>query len=214
MTMLDEKIPRLLIVGDVHGKLPNYVSLVSGYAYSLQVGDMGFDYEELEKLNPEHHKFIFGNHEFYPSFNKVPHNIGNYGFWENSKFPFGRIFFVRGGYSVDKDYRMPGRNWFPEEELSIKDFYDILDLYEKEKPDFVVTHEAPKSIVSWVGDPDFKNVESRTSSFLQNMLEIHRPAIWIFGHYHRSWDKTIDGTGFICLPELGVKSFLLRGSEE
>jgi len=31
---------------------------------------------------------------------------------------------------------------------------------------------------------------------------IHKPDLWIFGHFHNSWTQTIQGTEFRCLAEL------------
>jgi hypothetical protein len=34
------------------------------------------------------------------------------------------------------------------------------------------------------------------------MFSIHKPDLWIFGHWHCDADEVIDGTRFICLNEL------------
>lgn len=36
------------------------------------------------------------------------------------------------------------------------------------------------------------------------MLEIHRPKVWVFGHYHIDKDFELNGTRFICLNELST----------
>jgi predicted phosphohydrolase len=217
MTLDKTKIPRLILVGDVHGEIGRYVDLVSGYAYSLQVGDMGFRYTGLEKLDPENHKFVGGNHDFYPDLiaGKVPHYLGNFGTWKNKLFPYGGLFFVRGGYSIDKEMRIQGRDWFPEEELSIAEGYEAISLYEKEKPNFVVSHECPVSIISMVGLGHHYGIKpSRTAQLLESMLHIHKPKIWIFGHHHVHLDITINHTRFMCLPILGAYTFPLNGVKE
>ena len=51
------------IVGDVHGKFDGYINLIKDCEYSLQVGDMGFNYEQLSALNPSKHQFMGGNQD-------------------------------------------------------------------------------------------------------------------------------------------------------
>jgi hypothetical protein len=43
---------------------------------------------------------------------------------------------------------------------------------------------------------------SRTSQFLDHLLAVHRPRLWLFGHYHHDWSETIGPTRFICVGEL------------
>ncbi|MEZ6120521.1 MAG: hypothetical protein R3C28_28645 [Pirellulaceae bacterium] len=46
------------------------------------------------------------------------------------------------------------------------------------------------------------NVESPTTLALQQMLDLHRPRIWLFGHYHKPWTYSFENTFFCCVPEL------------
>ena len=43
---------------------------------------------------------------------------------------------------------------------------------------------------------------SRTRQALQAMWSAHSPELWIFGHWHKSFDHVLRGTRFICLAEL------------
>ena len=45
---------------------------------------------------------------------------------------------------------------------------------------------------------------SRTRVWFQNMFERHQPKLWLFGHWHTPFDETVDGTRFVCLPELAT----------
>jgi hypothetical protein len=36
------------------------------------------------------------------------------------------------------------------------------------------------------------------------MLAIHKPRLWIFGHWHVRFDHIHEGTQFVCLPELAT----------
>lgn len=58
----------LMIVGDVHGHYEDYLETIRLANYSLQLGDLGFDYTPLIRSgewDPEKHKFLPGNHDNY-----------------------------------------------------------------------------------------------------------------------------------------------------
>ena len=46
---------------------------------------------------------------------------------------------------------------------------------------------------------------SRTRQALDAMFDIHKPDLWLFGHWHDSQDRNVMGTRFICLNELEYK---------
>lgn len=72
----------------------------------------------------------------------------------------------------------------------------------------IVTHTCPTSIEEIIGNPrtlqqyGLDNFTSKTNELLQCMLDVHRPSVWVFGHFHTSWNKSIGGTEFRCLNEL------------
>lgn len=121
---------------------------------------------------------------------------------------------VEGAFSIDIAYRLLEysknqiKSWWPQEELSFEEMNKCLRLYKKVKPDIVVTHTCPTSIEEIIGNPrtlqmyGLDGYISRTHELLQAMLDIHRPAVWAFGHFHKSWSKNIRGTEFRCLSEL------------
>lgn len=178
----------MLIIGDVHGKFSEYKKLL-GEEPSIQVGDMGFDYTELDCLS-SHHKFIKGNHDNYNLHSS--HDLGDYGVWQN-------VFFIRGANSIDKNMRIDGISWWADEELSYQELKDCISMYETVKPDIVVSHDCPHTTANQV----FGITESsRTRQALDIMWGIHQPKIWCFGHHHRSINTVIGHTRFICLAEL------------
>lgn len=202
-------MPKLRLIGDVHGHMHDYVLLAHAAEYSIQLGDLGFNYKRLADLDPERHKVLGGNHDNYEEVdgvfvNQTPHFLGDFGTY--SMPDFLDIFFVRGGYSIDKMYRRLGVDWWPAEELNYAQMVNAMKAYIDSKPDFVVTHECPESIIPevstlklWDGKPI---VPSSTARLLDEMLKTHRPKVWVFGHHHKTWSKEIDGTQFICLAEL------------
>ena len=197
----------LRLIGDVHGKIDQYISLAKDVEYSIQLGDMGFNYNSLTALNPANHRAIAGNHDNYGRL--TSHFLGDYGLT-----PFQMdgeaIFFIRGGRSIDQHLRVPGVSWFWNEELSYFQMMDAIAAYSKAKPAIVLSHECPARIVAEMHGAtpfyfDGKLIEpSRTAIILEEMLAIHRPKLWVFGHHRRSWAREINGCKFRCLAELEV----------
>ncbi len=233
------------IIGDVHGKLDEYAHLASEAEYSLQVGDMGFDYRYITRIvDSDRHKAIGGNHDNYTKYacvcnpldtflqgpgnedctlcqgkgytykDQSKHFLGDYGIHEVPGF--GKIFFVRGAWSIDWKHRTPGMSWWEDEEIPYGTMQKALAAYEKEKPDFMVTHTIPTMIIP---DVPFERIfgptihSSRTEELLQQMYDIHQPKMWLFGHWHVNWEQTLphvktrNETTFICLDELCCKDF-------
>lgn len=194
---------KIRIIGDVHQQYQDYFEATKDCDGSIQIGDMGFDYSPLDKIDPIKHCFFGGNHESYDKLYDLEHNIGNYGRIFNNK-----IFFVRGAWSIDQKYRTPELDWFSEEELSEKNLELATICYLENKPEIMLTHESPFNLLQYLDlNPRFAKsygfedslIKTRTNQALQNMLDNHKPKLWIYGHYHKDFDKTIDGTRFICL---------------
>lgn len=200
---------KLRFIGDVHGRITEYVSLCRDAEHTVQVGDLGFrrHYDEVvRQLDPARHRFVPGNHDDYG--NLPPHSLGDFGVHEAAGV---EMFFVRGAFSIDHKYRTPQLDWWPEEELSRAQLEEAIDLYRQVRPRLVVTHDCPLSITPRVGDPrilrDFgfqEEPRTRTQLTLQEMLEAHPPQRWIFGHYHRTVEFPAGGVHFTCLGELAT----------
>ena len=186
------------IVGDVHGKIENFVQLVRGSPLSLQLGDMGFHYEGLVELDANRHKFIPGNHDHY--YKLPPHALGDWGL-----VPFiPNSFFVRGAHSIDRSKRILGRDWFDEEELGTRQGGAALEAYEAARPKYMFSHDIPQSLC-WDVIPNYGQsweLVPSTRRLLQEMYEVHQPELWFFGHHHRNLTFTKASTTFRCLAEL------------
>jgi len=128
----------------------------------------------------------------------TPHYLGNFGNWQ-IPYTKKKLFFVRGAWSIDQKYRFEHRlNWYVREQMSLQEMEKALDAYEKEKPEFVVSHTAPTIIMKHIfGENNY--VVSATSRLLEMMFQVHAPKIWIFGHLHIPFDEYIDDTHFIGL---------------
>lgn len=194
----------MILIGDLHGKISQYKELIKvaeGFnEKTITLGDNGF-YSEwvigeefLSGLDGENrrHKWLGGNHDFYPN-KDFKQSLGDFGIWEN-------IFYVRGAKSIDRGHRVTGLDWFPDEELEYSRCMEAMDLYESIKPDYMISHTCPQSIKEKMFG--FFDKDS-TTVFLENLLlKIHRPKVWVFGHFHQNKVFHEDGTTFICLGEL------------
>lgn len=195
--------PWFTLVGDVHSNLADYVRLVEDSEYSIQLGDLGFDYSLLAKLDPARHRFLPGNHDNYAAM--PPHALGDFGLWRipgaEPEALSGEVFYVRGGLSIDRFCRTENVDWFVQEELTDEQFAEAIRRYAEVKPDFVISHDGPSSVIPYLAH--YRST-SRTNQGLQRMLETHRPKRWFFAHHHYTWGKEIDGTLFMCVGELAA----------
>ncbi len=99
-------------------------------------------------------------------------------------------------------HRREGVSWWRDEELSLSELTDAVALYEEIKPSIIMTHDAPFGIIEQMKMPRLVNgpiYPTRTTQALEAMLKIHRPAFWIFGHWHYSRSVKLDKTTFICV---------------
>lgn len=197
---------KIVLIGDVHGKIAEYQRLLRRFMEpTIQVGDMGIGFTkggipitvgDLDKKD----RWFHGNHDNPVDCSKEKGYLGRFGMTSEG------IFFASGAFSVDAFYRTIDRDWFYDEELTEEEMSAALQLYTEMKPDIVATHECPKSIRPFmlhaINKPRGPIYESRTTDFLERCLLVHKPKIWVFGHWHRSFDREIDGVRFICLNEL------------
>jgi hypothetical protein len=149
----------LRFIGDVHGKQSQYTGLANKAEYSIQVGDIGFNYKWIKRnLDATRHRCIAGNHDLYTEdngifINQTPHFLGDYGVYTVPEF--GDIFFVRGGNSIDKKSRTEWVDWFRREELSYVEGTKAIELYCDIKPKFMVSHECPANIMDYFCPPKY-----------------------------------------------------------
>jgi len=187
------------IIGDVHSKMDEYISLTHQYKKTIQIGDMGFDYSRLRgEVDYFDHTFFKGNHDNYnKGAGDTPHDLGDYGKC-TSPFPF---FFIRGAYSIDKQFRTIGLDWWEEEELTYRESIDCLIKYSQVCPRVVLSHAAPSFLIPDLtnGGPPFIN---RTAELLESCWNNWKSDVFIFCHMHTSFAKKIGKTLFICLDEL------------
>lgn len=190
------------VIGDVHGKYERYHKIVRQkdfYPYTLQLGDFGFKYETLKNVDSTKHLILPGNHDNYYMCYRYPHFLGDFGFTSLNGTGF---FYYRGAYSIDRQYRTIGIDWWQEEQVTIEEFMKARELYRSTKPDIVITHDCPENIALIMINNQGRLYQNTTGWALQELLNIHEPKLWIFGHWHQSRTIEYGKTQFVCLDEL------------
>ena len=187
----------MIFIGDIHGEFARYKAIINQRPNSIQLGDMGVGFPDYDPSQfPEfyYHRFIRGNHDNPEVCRKHPNYLGDYGF-----IPQHSIYYVSGAWSIDKNLRIPGLSWWEEEELSYKQFLDVIKQYKEVEPKIVISHDCPLSVMKSMFD--LQPYPSRTGQAFNSMLEEHKPKFWVFAHHHvpAVRVKHIDGTTFVCL---------------
>ena len=195
-------------IGDIHaqmlGSFSAYRRIIKRLPRSIQLGDLNLGVDKkLDKGFPNahpDHMFIRGNHDNPEVCRQLQSHLGDYGYLEDDD-----IFFVGGGYSIDKDQRVIGINWWPDEELGYQQCAEAISLYMEKRPRIAISHECPSSVRDLFSTLSLQIRPSRTSVALQDMLDAHRPRFWVFGHHHETRHVEIDGTVFLCVGSSDVK---------
>ena len=203
---------QITLIGDVHGKYDRYHKILmrsKENPYTVQLGDLGFKYDVLKPFDSKYHIFIGGNHDNYDKINDVPNYLGDYGYMVN--FNGIDFFYYRGAWSIDRQYRTIGIDWWENEQVGIDQFMKARELYRDIKPDIVLTHDCPEQIAQLMLHPHQRLYQNITGWALGELLNIHEPKLWIFGHWHQSRTIQYGNTKFICLDELETYN-LVKGS--
>ena len=205
------------IIGDIHGNVfqhngrcwcdnpqcvgRSYNNIVRDAEYSIQLGDLSLKYDYLNAIaDPNRHKVVGGNHDNMDDLPKFEHYLGDFGTLELGGLDF---FFIRGGLSVDKEYRVNRVSWWEEEELGYKESCKCIKLFGPTKPEIVVSHDCPMTCYyGGVLTNPTKKDGSQTARLLESCLNAWQPKMWFFGHHHKNWVEKIGRTTFVCLNEL------------
>lgn len=212
---------KLTVIGDVHGHVDRYIAKLAALPHdriTVQVGDMGVGFSgiKLPVLEPRH-RFFRGNHDRPDAARAHPNYMGamektpglDFGLW-----PHASMFWLAGAWSIDAAWRIEGVSWWRDEELSQVELNKAFDLYVKNKPRFVLSHDCPTrannvllhELKGGYFTAKQECGKSRTCQAMQAMLEAHQPEEWVFGHYHVDKAFTVPGfkTRFQCVGELST----------
>lgn len=213
----------VLVIGDVHGDIDSmgYArELAIGHECEaiVQVGDFGLYWDGYgdDYMQQVYRMFgktrmlyvLPGNHENYGVLSEkgwltrhspvmLPNKSGYY-LPHGCRFKLGDSWCLAygGAFSVDKEYRVEGKSWWPEE-VSNQAQHDWA-MHWNGRVDVVFSHDAPL----WADIPVFglrtKNTWPETGinrAKLQEVADKYHPKQWFHGHWHTSYTDTrvVDG---------------------
>ena len=142
--------------------------------------------------------FIDGNHENFDdllSYPEIERFNGPVGRIRSSVYHLKRrghvydiaghkVWCFGGAESVDKENRIEGKSWWPEEEANYREIEYAQNALENcRNVDFALTHDAPLSLLRDLYAGQYLET-SRTSKFLDLAEEIIDTKYWFFGHHH------------------------------
>lgn len=152
--------------------------------------------------------FVDGNHENFELLNTYPveewhggriHRISEkiVHLMRGNMFSLeGASFFTFGGAaSHDKEWRLPGLSWWPEELPSDEELRQANDVLAQcnNQVDYIISHCAP-SLIQGRLNPTYKT--DRLTEYFEYVRETVKFKRWYFGHYHEDVDFD---DGFSCL---------------
>ncbi len=198
-------------------KVVHYFDKLSPYKeltkedYLIILGDSGICWDDgyqdsrvrqIFKDLPVTTLFIDGNHDNHELLNEYPVTIWNGGKVHEIEADIihlmrgqiyeieGKTFFTFGGaMSTDRDDRVEGISWWPEELPSREEIYEAKRNLENVdyQVDYVLTHTGPSDILEQMGYQIYDGAVDLMDFFddLQNDLEF---GDWYFGHMHEDQD--------------------------
>ena len=202
----------IIIIGDTHGYFHFLNVLINRRLPKIvfQCGDFGFwpKFPSIKVKNGKTDVFLCdGNHEDHESLLKLENNEifpnvfymkrGSYLTLEDGR----NVLFMGGALSVDKDYRTPGLDWFPEETISQKDIENLPDI----NIDIIISHTAPQEFeiknMEVIGYMKDKKINDPSRIALSYVYEKYKPKLWYFGHFHRFNTGVYENCKWTCLPD-------------
>jgi hypothetical protein len=95
-----------------------------------------------------------------------------------------RFLFLGGAPSIDRDGRVEGESWWPEE--TITDAEHKRALSAKGPVHVLVTHDAPAFPPGFSpkGSPGYQRDQNRSMKRIDALIKRHRPPLLVHGHWH------------------------------
>lgn len=205
----------LRFIGDTHGKFKHMKKLMeaSPDGLSVHVGDVGIGWEndmkqqkgllEVYEGTEGNHSFIRGNHD---RLHTIKHHFKKWWKHDGEVDEENGIMYIGGASTVNKYKYSENYNWWPDEEMHYQYMNRVFDRYSEFKPKIVVSHDLPFDIAS---ELYYKlNIEvTKTSNFLHQLKETHKPDFWFCGHWHDGISQKIDCVRYNVVPMYGHYDF-------
>jgi predicted phosphodiesterase len=204
---------KLCIFGDIHGDFKKFNNIINNISCDtvIQIGDFGYfpnlkSHSYPNNINTKKSVyFIDGNHEDHISLQELV----NLEIYNDVKYiPRGsilelngtNILCIGGAASIDKQFRTFMVDWFPQEEITMSDYYKIP---KDVRIDIVLSHTSPMEFVL----PNLIPFHDNSRNILSQILKEYKPKKWWFGHFHMNVEnKFIHECGaeteWVCLSHL------------
>lgn len=186
-----------IYIGDVHREFEKLKRICRFWQNHtiIGIGDVGLMLGTDDTLVfPSNFRFFRGNHDNPQICRNHPQYMVDYGIMDGDK----STFYVAGGFSVDANKRVPGVDWWADEQLSREDMEMALQEYSETKPELLVCHEAPyfahKHLTEKVCEKNpylmrYSCFDGNATAYLiEEMVKIHKPDEIVCGHWHISLD--------------------------
>ena len=213
----------IYVTGDIHGR-PNIIAEIFDFMgeedITIIAGDFGDGflgtycseerfYDYIAKQNKTI-LFIDGNHEHFDHLNSLPISTWNGGRVHKIRDNIihcirGEVFNIQGksiftfggGYSLDKDFRSEGINWWPEENIQDKDRENAESNLNRcnRKVDYCISHTAPMDTVRMLAQKYYGLIKANVTeeyeltNYLQYVADTTSYDRWFFGHFHIDDDR-------------------------
>jgi hypothetical protein len=208
------------IIGDIHGNIEFLNSYIKEYIPSILIllGDCGFYWVNKEgnpicNINKIDTRYtgtkiywLPGNHE---NWQQIEYLHGRWGYCPvhiaDSIFycPIGsnliindyRIIFIGGADSIDKEHRVEGVSWFPQEVLNDQDYLFIQKANPKTSKlkTIICSHTCPEHFDMNMGFDSYR-FKDPSRRILSETLKHYRPEYWFAGHWHKYHSGRYDNT--------------------
>lgn len=216
------------LVGDIHGCFNDYKAYcLHGFeGRHIQVGDfgVGFGQSDYWHESVDSHmlatngRFIRGNHD-------NPSVCRNMRSWIPDGLVENDTMFIGGAWSIDNPDAPPGwykrtknLDWWEDEECSDEQFATFADVYAYAKPKVLITHDCPHFVAGRLfwdsGMLNGPRYNTRTSTFLEKLTEVHQPDFHFFGHWHQTSYYKYGNTYYVCLGILDYIDVDLSNPEQ
>jgi len=213
------KLKDIIVAGDIHGEWGYLNKLINlkKPKIILQCGDFGWwprmDWDCADVKNPNTEIYWCpGNHEdwddldkykkqteLYPRIHYMPRGTTH-------TLPDGRVvLFIGGAYSIDKNRRTVGIDWFPQEIIPASVIYRLMEDNVK-NVDIVISHTCPAEFNHGVNKAAGRmyngwhiKFEDPSQEVLSEVLHEYKPSLWYFGHFHVNASGVYEDTTWRCL---------------
>jgi len=118
------------------------------------------------------------------------------------------VMFFGGASSIDKDHRIQGKSWWPQESITYRQVMEALDY--QQTIDLVISHEFPFDFPYGSYKKEFGRSDKQALNAIRGQF---KPRHWVFGHHHTYQAGETEGTTWACAPCIEQHQAILWNGE-